>query len=182
MQGNTIMLFSASDTARNVGSCTWVVQVIVQGQTDTVAPTFTNCPTTSSTSIKTLTSNTVAGKDYAVVTWLDILASDAVGVVSEGYTSIPSGYTQGSRFEAGTTVKMTYTASDAAKNTNSCIFYVKVLDKEPPVVTCPALLTFQTDNSDSDTCTTVDWSTSLRASDNVDLKANVTSILAGLSL
>jgi hypothetical protein len=177
-QGNTVMLFSASDAANNIGSCTWVVQVVEFGQSDVLAPTFTNCPTTSSTSIMTLTSETVAGKDYSTVTWPDIIASDEVGVVSQGYSSSPVGYTQGSKFDAGETIKITYTASDAAKNTNSCIFYVKVLDKEPPVVSCPALLSFQTDNAQVDTCTTVDWT--VTATDNVEIKSKVTSIDPGM--
>jgi hypothetical protein len=113
------------------------------------------------------------------VNWIDIVASDNVGVVSQGYSSVPSGYTQGSRFDAGVTVKMTYTASDVAGNTNSCIFYVKVLDKEPPVVSCPSLLTFETDDEQSDVCTTVTWESMVTASDNVDLKSSTSSIPAG---
>jgi hypothetical protein len=105
--GTTTVTCSATDAAGNTGSATFTVTV-----QDTTAPTYAAAP-------NIVVDATDPGG--AVVTFATPVASDAVGVTSN--TCVPP---SGSTFAIGTTT-VTCNAGDAAGNTGTTTFTVKVL-------------------------------------------------------
>ncbi len=74
-------------------------------------------------------------------------------------------------------VKVTFTASDQARNSNSCVFYVKPKDTEPPTLTCPSRLVFETDEVDDTVSSNVAWT--VGELDNYKLRSSTSSIPQG---
>ncbi len=66
---------------------------------------------------------------------------NASGFIPVTVTSVPA---SGSFFPVGAATLVTSTATDAAGNTKSCTFTVKVNDTQAPVFTCPANITVTT--------------------------------------
>ena len=106
--GTTTITYTATDAAGNNETASFTVTV-----NDSEKPVISNMPTNISV-------NTEAGKDYATVTWTEPTAIDNVGV-----TSFTTDHTIGSQFVVGTTT-VTYTATDAAGNTETANFTVTV--------------------------------------------------------
>src|SRR5690606_28768995 len=132
------------DGGGNVVTCSFNVTVV-----DNSKPVFTSCPT-----------DITLGADglcEAIVNWTEPVATDNCAGVSTSRSHAP-----GSVFPLGTTT-VTYTATDAAGNIETCSFDVKVIDDTPPViVNCPTDIVAAADA----TCRAfVEW-TAPTASDN----------------
>ena len=84
------------------------------------------------------TVNTAPGQCTATATY-SATATDNCGTVTYTYNP-PSG----SVFNIGTT-PVTVTATDGSNNSTSCTFNVTVVDKQAPVLTCPAPIVVNTD-------------------------------------
>jgi hypothetical protein len=123
---------------------------------DNTKPTITDVPDNI-----TINSNDADATSCAqIATWTEPKASDNCGV-----TSFTSDHASGASFPVGPTT-VTYTAEDAAGNTQTASFTVTVVDNTKPVITCPADIILSA-------CTpTATWSTPL-ASDNCSV-ASVT--------
>ncbi len=129
---NTVVL-TVTDNHGNVSTCNSTVTV-----QDVAKPTFTICPTAKSV-------NTDLSKCNYTVTdnlW-DATASDNCGVSSLTYSanngaSPATGNTlQNTVFQKGITT-VTWTATDASGNSQTCVFSVTVTDNELPVANCHA--------------------------------------------
>ncbi len=122
--GTTTVTYTATDAAGNSTTCSFTVTV-----TDDTAPIFTGCP--SNIVLTSTAGNTEACTQIA--TWTAPTATDNCGG-----TSITSTHNSGDAFPVGTTT-VTYTATDAAGNTSTCVFTVTVSDDSAPVFTfCPS--------------------------------------------
>ncbi|MCB0518281.1 MAG: HYR domain-containing protein, partial [Saprospiraceae bacterium] len=123
--GTTLVAYTATDAAGNVGNCTFNVTV-----GDFEAPVILNCP-----------ANIVAFADpgtcTATVNWTPPTATDNCGLASFGSANSP-----GDPFPvggAGAPFTVIYTAIDNAGLTTNCFFEVEVIDNQAPVMTgCPA--------------------------------------------
>src|SRR5690554_4287114 len=119
--GTTTVTYTATDAAGNVQTCSFDVEI-----TDNEAPVFTACPSDIAQDVD-------AGSCDAVVTWTAPTFTDnCTG------TTLTSTHNSGDTFPIGTTT-VTYTATDAAGNVQTCSFDVEITDNEAPVFTaCPS--------------------------------------------
>src|SRR5690554_5423627 len=119
--GTTTVTYTATDAAGNVQTCSFDVVI-----TDNEAPVFTACPSDIAQDVD-------AGSCDAVVTWTAPTFTDnCTG------TTLTSTHNSGDTFPIGTTT-VTYTATDAAGNIQTCSFDVVITDNEDPVFTaCPS--------------------------------------------
>src|SRR5690554_6533100 len=119
--GTTTVTYTATDAAGNVQTCSFDVEI-----TDNEAPVFTACPSDIAQDVD-------AGSCDAVVTWTAPTFTDnCTG------TTLTSTHNSGDTFPIGTTT-VTYTATDAAGNVQTCSFDVVITDNEAPVFTaCPS--------------------------------------------
>jgi hypothetical protein len=101
-------------------------------------PPVANCPAD-------ITVSNDAGQCDAVVTFMASATDNCTGVTT---SSVPA---SGSVFPIGTTL-VTVTATDAAGNTDVCMFDVTVNDTELPIISCPADAAV---NTDPGQCSTV---------------------------
>jgi hypothetical protein len=113
----TTATVTATDSAGNVTSCSFGLVVV-----DTTKPQIIGCPTS-------ITKNNDPGKCGAVVTWTEPTASDTCSSATITQTGGPA---NGSVFPVGKNT-VTYTATDAAGNAQTCSFDVTVIDNEAPV-------------------------------------------------
>ncbi|WP_254094638.1 HYR domain-containing protein [Dawidia soli] len=155
-QGIHTVTYEATDAAGNKETCSFTITV-----TDATKPMFTDCPA----NINVTTSPTTC---HAVVTWTAPTVTDncdATPVVTT--TSTP-----GSTFALGVHT-VTYEATDAAGNKETCSFTVTVADAAKPVFTnCPANIQVATTAATCDA--TVSW-TPPAVSDNCDASPVVTT-------
>src|SRR5690554_196038 len=113
--GTTTVTYTAYDANLNTATCSFDVTV-----NDTEAPVIVDCPTD-------ITVNNDLGSCDAVVTWTAPTFTDnCTG------TTLTSTHNSGDTFPFGTTT-VTYTATDAAGNVQTCSFEVTVNDTEAPV-------------------------------------------------
>jgi large repetitive protein len=124
--------YTYTDGCAHVISKTFTVTII-----DVTAPTLTGCPSP-------ITVNTDPGLCTAVVTWTPPTASDNC----LGYTMVSS-HNSGQAFPVGVST-VTYVATDASGNSNTCTFTVTVNDNQVPLITCPT--SPQTANNDPGQC------------------------------
>src|SRR5690554_5534223 len=119
--GTTTVTYTAYDANLNTATCSFEVTV-----NDTEAPVIVDCPTD-------ITQSNDAGSCDAVVTWTAPTFTDnCTG------TTLTSTHNSGDTFPIGTTT-VTYTATDAAGNVQTCSFDVVITDNEAPVFTaCPS--------------------------------------------
>jgi HYR domain len=94
---------------------------------------FDNTPP-SVTCPASIVTPTEPGQASAAVSFAATATDNCPGV------SVACSPPSGSRFPAGTSV-VTCTATDGSGNTASCFFSVVVVDREPPVIKCPANVT-----------------------------------------
>ncbi len=120
--GSTPVTVTAKDAAGNTSTSTFTITV-----KDTTAPVIT----VPANQILEATSAVGAVATYSAS------ATDAVGVASLTYSAA-----SGSTFAIGTTT-VTVTAKDAAGNTSTGTFTVKVQDTTAPVITAPANQTLE---------------------------------------
>ena len=125
--GNTVAVgeislgFRVTDDAGLEANCEWNVTVV-----DREAP-YVACP-------PSVVISTEPGTCSAAVVFGSLTATDNCGVAN--VTVQPASAINGSRFGRGVT-PVTYTVVDVHGLNNTCTFTVSVVDKEPPVVTCP---------------------------------------------
>ncbi|MDY0102090.1 MAG: Calx-beta domain-containing protein, partial [Lentimicrobium sp.] len=130
--GTNNVRWTFTDESGNSSVHTQVVTVV-----DNEGPVINPCPTVPQTAIAT-------GENCnARVSWPPLVATDACS----GVLSFTSDHNSGDLFDVGTTV-VTYTATDNAGNTSTCIFNVVVTDT-PPSITCVAN---QIRNTNAGTC------------------------------
>jgi peptidoglycan/xylan/chitin deacetylase (PgdA/CDA1 family) len=117
--GETTVLYTAKDAKLNVGTCSFKINVtyINPCDTDTVKPVFTNCPN----NIILTTSGT-----NAIANWTAPTATDNCTATP----SVIGSHTSGTTFPTGLTT-VTYTATDAKNNVETCSFGVKVIFANP---------------------------------------------------
>lgn len=132
--GTTTNEFTASDVSGNTATCSFTVTVL-----DAELPNL-YCPQD-----KVLYTGT---NSCDAVTTFSASSNDNCSGVSH---SLTSGLASGSSFPIGVTTN-TYTAVDAAGNTQNCSFTVTVIDNIDPTITCPANLSV---NSDAGSCDAV---------------------------
>ena len=94
--------------------------VILSGETDSTAPTFTYCPSN-------LSAYAAEGTTSTAVSWREPEATDDSGSVVYGKTHSP-----GDHFAVGATF-VEYYASDSSGNSARCGFTVTVIGKLPNV-------------------------------------------------
>ncbi|XP_038064974.1 hyalin-like [Patiria miniata] len=158
--GTTTVTCNATDTAGNQGSCQLNITVV-----DTEPPEVTcasNVPN----------KGTDIGVAFAVVPWSPVPnATDNVdGLLDPSNITCVDGTGETVRsndtYAIGTTT-VTCNATDTAGNQGSCQFYIRVMDIEPPTVTCPN----NVHNISTDigmAYAVVSWSPMPNATDNVD--------------
>src|SRR5690554_3266374 len=135
--GTTTVTYTATDAAGNVQTCSFDVEI-----TDNEAPVFTACPSDIAQDVD-------AGSCDAVVTWTAPTFTDnCTG------TTLTSTHNSGDTFPIGTTT-VTYTATDAAGNVQTCSFDVEITDNEAPVIVdCPTDITVNNDLGSCDAVVT----------------------------
>lgn len=127
--------YTATDGASPANTKVCTILITVQ---DNQLPTIT-CPAS-------VTLNNTPGQCGTVVSYPTPVASDNCQLTGLGHTS---GGMSGDFFPVGST-NVTWTATDAAGNTNTCVFNITVADIQLPSITCPAQ---QTRTTDPNTCT-----------------------------
>lgn len=118
--GTTTIIYTATDAALNVVTCSFTVTV-----SDTEFPVIANCP-----------ANIIVGNDLnrcdAVVNWIPPTPSDNC----PNFT-MTSNYVSGDTFALGTT-QVLYIIVDSVGNSDSCTFSITVNDVQGPLITnCP---------------------------------------------
>ncbi|MFN4253901.1 MAG: HYR domain-containing protein [Saprospiraceae bacterium] len=124
--GNTTLVYNAIDLAGNSSQCTMLLTVV-----DDEPPVIT-CPTS-------ITANAATGTCQATVSIPNATATDNC-TSSPTITRSPAGNV----FQLGTTT-VTFTATDAAGNTDQCDITVTVNDVQAPAITCPPNVNTTTD-------------------------------------
>jgi HYR domain len=125
--GETAVICTASDETGNTGTDSFTVTV-----RDTTAPKLT---------VPADLVVEATGADGATVAYGDVSATDIV----DGPVDVTCPKASDTAFRLGTTT-VTCTATDAAGNTGSASFLVKVVDTTAPVVTAPANLVVGNDS------------------------------------
>jgi len=121
--GNVVTrTYSVTDVNGNANLCTQTITI-----TDTTAPVFTNCPTT------TITVGNDPDECSAKVNWSIPVATDNCGDV----TVTSTGAASGSVLAVGAHTT-TYTATDLAGNTATCVINIMVMDTQDPLITACA--------------------------------------------
>jgi gliding motility-associated-like protein len=135
--GTTDVTYTAKDKAGNTTNLKFSVVVA-----DLSGPEVTHCPGTITV--------TAINDCKARANWQPPAFTDACSKVTVTSTHKP-----GNEFQIGTT-DVTYTATDNAGNTTTCIFQVVVKDRVPPVIAhCPANIDLATASASGDAV--VDW-------------------------
>ena len=170
--GTTTVTHTFTDDAGNSISCEFDVTI-----NDTEEPIFTGCPTD-------ITVQAPLGTCEATASWNPPTASDNCPGVISSTSHLP-----GATFPVGTTL-VTYTATDAAGNTQTCTFNVIVEDVEDPVAVCQDMTVYldasgnvsispnQVDNGSTDNCSIVSLSLSTSDFTCVDVGANNVTLTA----
>ena len=152
--GEHQITYIASDASGNSAVCSFIVNVA-----DAEPPVIQNCP-------GEITVPTDIGLPTATLSWQPPFAKDNVGV-ADFYTN----FAPGSVFPLGYTT-VVYVATDSAGNFATCLFYVNIIDTEPPVIyTCP-YYGIQVGNAPGKASAIVSW-TSPTETDNVGATISV---------
>ncbi|HLP11508.1 MAG TPA: HYR domain-containing protein [Flavobacteriales bacterium] len=122
-KGISTIVYTATDAVGNTTTCTFTVTV-----SDAQLPAIVGCPSS-------ITVNASPGSCTAVVSWGPPSTTDNC----PGATIVQTaGLPPGSAFPKGIST-VTYTATDAVGNTNTCSFTITVVDNQLPViVSCPS--------------------------------------------
>ncbi|HZV69783.1 MAG TPA: HYR domain-containing protein [Saprospiraceae bacterium] len=124
--GTSTIVYRATDSAGNTMTCSFTVTVI-----DNQPPSIT-CPAN-------VTANAAQGTCAAVVTYGSTSATDNCTAPA---ITLVSGQASGSSFPVGVNT-IVFRASDAAGNSSTCAFTVRVFDTQIPTISCPAAITVQ---------------------------------------
>jgi hypothetical protein len=123
--GDTTVACTATDAAGNIANGSFAVTV-----SDTTKPEIIGTP--SDIDLE------ATGPDGAIATYIAPTASDAVDGAGLAVTCNPA---SGSTFKLDATTSITCSATDAAGNTGSSTFAVKVMDTTKPAIVVPAPIT-----------------------------------------
>lgn len=126
--GETTITYEATDISGNSATCSFTITV-----EDNENPELT-CPSD-------MVKNIPAGDCSTIVLFAPPTASDNCGVVSVIQTQ---GFPSGGNFPVGEN-QLTFVASDAAGNTDTCTFTISVIEPTPPEITCPANISVSAD-------------------------------------
>jgi hypothetical protein len=151
--GPTTVICSASDTRNNLNTAAFIVTV-----KDTTPPSFSE--------VSDLTAE-AENQDGAVVSYTSPTATDLVDGTISDVGCVPA---PGSKFALGTAT-VTCSATDAAGNTGSTSFDVKVLDTTPPTMSLPSNLVY---SATSATTTQVSYLSTLLSSPGFSVSDKVT--------
>ena len=157
--GSTTVVYTATDAKANTATCSFTVTVMNACLKDTIKPLILNCPLSKTVGIST-TASCVA------VQWTAPTSTDNCSV-----PTLKSNLQNGSCFRLGTKA-VVYTATDASRNTSTCVFSITVsrsvavdpcaVDSIKPVfASCPVNATVTT----LDACAIVQFATPV-ATDN----------------
>ncbi|XP_070537244.1 hyalin-like [Ptychodera flava] len=116
--GSSKVSFNASDPYGNWYSCHFHVIVIDKEQPTILCPDNMDLTTTP-------------GEPTSIVNWTSYNATD-----NSGSVVVTSSYQSGMELNIGITT-VTFNATDPSANRDSCHFNITVIDKEPPILTCP---------------------------------------------
>jgi hypothetical protein len=158
--GRTSVACSTRDANGNTASCSFGVIV-----SDTTRPTITSCASSLLSALPGLNYSTLV-PDFVFA------AVDNVGVVAQECT--PSNLGGARQWPIGVTPVLCF-ASDAEGNRAVCNLTVTVQDMQPPQVTCPASVVFNT-SQPSGLVVTFDRA---RATDNAGLNSTMLSVFVG---
>jgi gliding motility-associated-like protein len=150
--GNTTVIWTASDVAGNIDTCSQLVIVV-----DAENPVIT-CP-------GNITINTDAGLCTSTATIGTATATDNCTVSPIIENDAPT------NFPIGNTTVI-WTATDGSGNTDTCSQLVTVVDAENPVVTCPGNITI---NTDAGVCTSTATIGTATATDNCTASPIITN-------
>lgn len=129
--GTSTVEYTATDGYGNTALCSFTITVV-----DNEAP-FAGC-------FGDVSVNAAFGACDAIASWTTPIVTDNCPGATISQTGGPA---SGSTFPIGSTL-ITYTATDAAGNTNTCSFNVNVSDAQDPVITgCPSDITVSNDMS-----------------------------------
>lgn len=140
--GTHTVSYEAIDNANQIATCSFTITV-----NDTEMPTFETCP-------DSIVVNAPASACESPTIWSAITATDNCG--DDTNLTITSTHNSGDTFPTGETL-VTYTATDAAGNAETCTFKIIVADDESPNFgsTCPSDIVQAADIDDC--ATTVTW-------------------------
>ena len=124
-KGTTTVTITAADASGNQSTCSFTVTV-----EDKQAPVIL-CPSN-------ITQSTDPGQCSAVVRFAPTATDNCPGV------TVVSSISSGAVFQKGTT-PVTVAATDAAGNQSTCTFNVTIVDRESPMIACPANIVQFTD-------------------------------------
>lgn len=146
--GTTTVVYVVTDAVGLTDTCTFTITI-----TDTENPVIINCPAN-------ISQNNQIGQCGAVVTWNAPTTTDNCPNPSIVQTQ---GLASGSFFPLGTST-ISYLATDASGNTDTCTFSITITDNEAPlIVNCPANIS---QNNDIGVCgAAITW-TAPTATDN----------------
>ena len=154
--GETTVIFSAADTAGNIGTDSATVTVTDQTAPVLKVPADGTVPATDA--------NGTAATDPAIVAWVEsAVATDnvdsSVTITNDAPAVLPLGATV-----------VTFTVTDAAGNTSTATATATIADTTAPVITAPAILVVlgESDGVAADTQEIVDMIAAVTATDNVD--------------
>jgi hypothetical protein len=122
--GVTTNVFTATDAASNVTTCSFTVTIL-----DTQLPTIT-CPGNTTVAVSSGLCGSIV--NYTTPAGADNCASSV--------TTQTAGLSSGSTFPGGLTTN-TFQVTDASGNSATCSFNVTVIDNIVPTITCPANIT-----------------------------------------
>ncbi|HEX6226331.1 MAG TPA: HYR domain-containing protein [Chryseolinea sp.] len=118
-KGTTPVVYTASDAAGNVATCSFNVIVV-----DRAGPIFQNCPGNLAV--------TANSECRATVNWESPVAIDNCGPAT-----VEGSHSPNQSFPLGKT-EVVYTASDNNGNVSTCVFSVTVANESPPLIlNCP---------------------------------------------
>jgi len=145
--GTTLNIYSATDAAGNMSTCSFTVSV-----TDVEAPTLTS-PGNQSLNV---IANTCAANYTIISPITDICPGSMWGYSTIGATTLSSsgitiaeGTGSGAlSFNAGVTT-VTLSGTDGTNVATTVTFTVTVVDNQVPVITCPASITINTSSASS---------------------------------
>jgi HYR domain/Secretion system C-terminal sorting domain len=173
--GTTTVTYTATDAKLNKATCSFTITVNPGAElclTDNINPVINGCPTNQTLSAAT-------GVTCVNASWTAPTAIDNCTLSSFTFVTSPNGgLTNGGCFPLGTTT-VTYTATDAKKNTSVCSFTITVnapvdvcaTDVTKPIISgCPANIT-GTSGGINNNCSTINAWVAPTATDNCNLKS-----------
>ena len=123
--GTTVVVWTVTDASGNTTTCEITINVV-----DTEIPVFVNCPTDVTFTVGLFTNDCEGGAIWSIP-----VAVDNCEINEVRQTEGPA---QGTVLEVGI-YQISYVAEDIYGNvSDTCTFFINVIDSEEPVIVCPA--------------------------------------------